>query len=203
MASAAGVHKAKEADPLTDDTDSRHVIHFRFFPPYSRLRATMHRMHTESGRDNATFAFARLNLFSIRGLDKTHRQGFCDFGDSDNIQRVAFDIFLPQETDGIFWAGQLSKGLTGRRTGICEMLPRIPASNAKCPFESERRGSLQAPAAMRAIKESVRRNFWQDGDGDGDVYVDRVCIARATRDGSRRSHDRGARARPPFVGIYY
>ena len=54
---------------------------------------------------------------------------------------------------------------------------------------------------MRAIKESVRRNFWQDGDGDGDVVVDRVCIARATRDGSR-SHDRGARARPPFVGIY-
>ena len=60
-----------------------------------------------------------------------------------------------------------------------------------------RQSPSKAPAAMRAIKESVRRNFWQDDD----VVVDRVCIARATRDGSR-SHDRGAGARPPFVGIY-
>ena len=75
-----GAHKAKEAaSALTDDTDSRHVIHFRFFPRYSRLRASMHRMHTTSDRDNATFA--PLNLFplasskEVRGMDRDRQTG--------------------------------------------------------------------------------------------------------------------------------
>ena len=100
-----GVHKAKEAaSALTDDTDSRHVIHFRFFPPYSRLRASMHRMHTTSDRDNATFA--PLNLFPLasckegspgNGQGQTDRAHTTFAATTINIQRVFLSLRKQKE----------------------------------------------------------------------------------------------------------
>ena len=137
-----GAHKAKEAaSALTDDTDSRHVIHFRFFPRYSRLRASMHRMHTTSDRDNATFA--RLNLFPerkeesvvwTRHSDRAYKYDFCG-----NDNQYSACIPISQETKGIFWAGQ-----TDGWTAVCDVTSN---SGVKREVSFRERAGRQSPSA--------------------------------------------------------